>query len=248
MSTPTKTIPDKSSSSRSNVAQSGTPTDLQSHYSFSPVSQEFEKSLSAGFIDAKAEGDGAFNPLLIVNRNDNNLDARIKLELSYCTSFKWSVAFITPDYWGRNLLAFDDFFKRMNTLRAQGINVEPSKIITSTYQCFNKPELFHDLLKLQEESQGLLSIRIWKPTDTTHQRALHFERYNLHAKGYVFEYSDDASVDTDFGTFTPSDPYYSLYVGSSNLTSAAMLYQPRMEFARCLPPRWVSRATSAFRI
>lgn len=189
----------------------------------SAVETEFGRSLAAGFIDAAAEGNDAFNPLLIVNHNDNTFDSRIKYELEYCTQFKWSVAFITQPYWGANILAFQDFFERVDKLRKQGIKTQPSQIITSTYQCFNTPNVFRDLLKLQKDSHGLLTVRIWKPTEASGQRSLHFDEYNLHSKGYIFEYADGAKVPTDLGKFTPTDPYYSLYIGSSNFTKSAML-------------------------
>ena len=142
--------------------------------------QSFRDSLHKGFIDQNMIGQTVYKPELLINNeaeNKNVLNSLIH-ELRTSKSFIFSVAFITED-------GLATLKTHLLELKKQGIY---GRILTSDYLYFNTPEMFEELLKLEN-----VSLRI------THAQG-------FHAKGYIFE----------------QENYYSLIIGSSNLTTSAL--------------------------
>ncbi|MBV7281270.1 DUF3427 domain-containing protein [Corynebacterium sp. TAE3-ERU30] len=113
--------------------------------------------LHHGFIDQDHAPQGDGTPHLIDNRDPNTMLAAITREMERCSSFIFSVAFITP-----GALALLKPYLLKYTGKAT--------IITSTYLDFNSPEMFEELLQLP-------NIEVRVVDDHT---------YGFHAKGYIF--------------------------------------------------------------
>lgn len=122
-------------------------------------------ALEASFIDENTDSDELMQAKLLTNDYEkrNKVLATLLRELYICDSFMFSVAFITKGGITMLLNAFE-------SLKANGIK---GKILTSTYQMFNTPEVFKQLLKLSD----IVDVRI-------------YDYKNFHAKGYVFQRKD----------------------------------------------------------
>ncbi len=123
--------------------------------------QSFKDSLHKGFIDRNMIERTMYKPELLINnqtKNKNVLNSLIH-ELNTCTSFIFSVAFITED-------GLATLKTHLLELKERGIK---GRILTSDYLYFNTPEMFKELLKLEN-----VSLRV-----TTAK--------GFHAKGYIFE-------------------------------------------------------------
>nr|WP_236024569.1 DUF3427 domain-containing protein [Bifidobacterium pluvialisilvae] len=119
-------------------------------------------------------------------------------ELSGCDDFDMSVAFVSADAIGSLQQDFDDWHE------AHG-GEGNGRIITSTKGYFNNPQAFWDLFKIQRRTG--IDVRIWND----HAGSQTGKDPKFHPKGYVF------TRKTKDG-----NPYFNLYVGSSNLTSLAL--------------------------
>ncbi|WP_404406217.1 DUF3427 domain-containing protein [Jeotgalibacillus malaysiensis] len=142
--------------------------------------KQLQHSLEKGFINRNHTQFSRFKPELLVNQPGKRQDVLTSLtdELKACQSFLFSVAFITES----GLATLKSY---LLDLHEKGIK---GKILTSTYQYFNQPKVFRELLKLKN-----VEVRI-------------AEVEGFHSKGYIFQH----------------DEYYSLIVGSSNLTANAL--------------------------
>lgn len=130
------------------------------------------------------------NAALFVSNNVENKSTvlkEIQLELAQCDRFSMSVAFITKQ--GLQLIKH-----QLRMLADAGIK---GRIITSTYQYFNDPLVYLDLLDI-----GNIEVRIYDHTKLKN----HHTKGPHHTKGYIFE-KDDAKT---------------VIIGSSNLTSGAL--------------------------
>ncbi|MER2063713.1 MAG: DEAD/DEAH box helicase family protein, partial [Alkalibacterium sp.] len=118
-----------------------------------------ERSLKKAFIDQKFQGPH-YDPYLIVNdvaKKEFMLNV-LHEELSSCTDFFFSVAYVTQD----GLAALKT---QLADLHKKGIR---GRILTSVYLAFNKPDVFSDLLNIPN-----VDVRISKKT-------------GFHSKGYLF--------------------------------------------------------------
>ncbi len=145
-----------------------------------PLIQQLQNSFHKGFIDKEYIHSGRFKPELLVNNIDKRQDVLTSLidELKSCQSFMFSVAFITES--GLAVLK-----SHLLDLHEKGIN---GRILTSTYQYFNQPKVFQELLKLKNVEVRIADVD------------------GFHSKGYIFQHNT----------------YYSLIVGSSNLSANAL--------------------------
>ena len=110
-----------------------------------------------GFIHSATESNQLFHPVLISNEDENTMLRAIRQELQRSKHFVISVAFVTTGAIGllkQALLDFDG----------------PGIIVTSTYLDFNSPEMFRELLTLENVE---VFIHPGSPG-------------GFHAKGYVF--------------------------------------------------------------
>ncbi|AZA11187.1 DUF3427 domain-containing protein [Corynebacterium gerontici] len=114
-----------------------------------------------GFLDRTQPSEQIFHPKLIANVDENVMLTAIKQELHRCTDFTFSVAFITPA-----ALAL----LKESLLQFQG----RGRIITSRYLDFNQPDVFRELLLLNN-----VEVFIHDDRDA-----------GFHAKGYVFDAPD----------------------------------------------------------
>ncbi len=123
--------------------------------------QSFKDSLHKGFIDQNIVERTMYKPELLINNETKNINVLNSLihELRMCKSFIFSVAFITED----GLATLKTHLLELKEKGVQG------RILTSDYLYFNTPEMFKELLKLEN-----VSLRV---TNTK----------GFHAKGYIFE-------------------------------------------------------------
>ncbi|AIT61925.1 DUF3427 domain-containing protein [Corynebacterium doosanense] len=111
-----------------------------------------------GFLDAHVNSDRLHHPLLVSNTDDSTMYKAICDELARSQSFTFSVAFITNSGLALLKQALVDF-------RGRGT------IITSTYQDFNEPNAFRELLNLDNVDAYVVSAD---------------DSEGFHAKGYLF--------------------------------------------------------------
>ncbi|RSX51678.1 DUF3427 domain-containing protein [Bifidobacterium samirii] len=175
------------------------------------------EDLVAGFIQPNRETPGAYAPTLIANGDGNTMHAALSHELETSESFDMSVAFV-------NAGAVKALLQSFRNHRDAHENSAPSRIITSTKNYFNDPNTFRELLRLQDTTG--VEVRIWGERDAigddssadapASRASAHATRqgHPFHPKGYVFA-----------RRMPDGTPYYDLYVGSSNLTMAALTTQ-----------------------
>lgn len=142
-------------------------------------SEAFQGSLRKAFINKKEQG-SVFDPKLVINDKETKQYVVNDLtdELENCKTFFFSVAFVTQS--GLNAIKV-----QLADLANKGIR---GRLLTSNYLTFNSPDVYEDLLKIDN-----LDVRI-------------SSKAGFHSKGYLFE----------------QENYYSLIVGSSNLTMNAL--------------------------
>ncbi|AGP31885.1 DUF3427 domain-containing protein [Corynebacterium terpenotabidum] len=126
-----------------------------------------------GFLDRRLPADQLHHPRLIVNDQDNTMVRAIKEELGRSDRFDFSVAFLSASALGLLKQALVDF---------QGA----ATIITSTYLDFNEPNMFRELLTLD-------NVEVYIHPGT---------HGGFHAKGYVFTQGDSRSAIIGSSNFT----------------------------------------------
>lgn len=118
-----------------------------------------------GFLDSATESNQLFHPVLISNEDENTMLRAIRQELQRSEHFVVSVAFVTTGAIALLKQALLDF-------RGSGV------IVTSTYLEFNSPEMFRELLTLNDVD---VYIHPGSPG-------------GFHAKGYVFSQADTTTA------------------------------------------------------
>lgn len=164
-----------------------------------PASPMLE-SIISGLIEARADAPEPYKPMLISNRRGGRtMHTEISEALNNSNSFDISVAFVSAD---AVLSLLEDF----RTHHANASQQQRNRLITSTKGYFNDPSAFRQLLHLHDIAD--VDVRIWKGSDASSTTT---QGQPFHPKGYVF------ARQMRNGT-----PYYELFVGSSNFTSAAL--------------------------
>lgn len=121
-----------------------------------------KRALHTGFINQNEHKSTLHKPaLLINNQRDQNVLNELLGELDDCDSFLFSVAFITES-------GLATLKSHLWDLKQRGVR---GRIITSTYLSFNKPQVFKELLKIEN-----IDVRL---TDLD----------GFHAKGYIFKHA-----------------------------------------------------------
>ncbi|MFD2616519.1 DUF3427 domain-containing protein [Terrilactibacillus laevilacticus] len=122
--------------------------------------QNLEASLHKGFIDQNANKQGSYKPKLLINnkRKSENVLHSLLEELDHCSSFMFSVAFITES-------GLATLKSHLHDLKNKGIS---GKILTSTFLSFNQPKVFKELLKITNVEVRLTNLE------------------GFHSKGYIF--------------------------------------------------------------
>ena len=128
-----------------------------SRFEYSVVA--FEDTLRASFIGSEKPSDDRYAPKIVMNDKESATDVLsiIKNELADCTSFDFSVAFVTAG--GIQVLV-----EALRLLEERGAT---GRILTSTYLNFNDPEALSKLLEFPA-----IDVRVYQG--------------DLHAKGYFF--------------------------------------------------------------
>lgn len=111
-----------------------------------------------GFMDAHTASMQLYNPVLIENENENTMLYAILKEMRRSNRFDFSVAFVAP-----SALAL----LKQHLLDFTGTG----RIVTGTYLGFNSPEVFRELLALDN-----IEVLIYPD-----------HKGSFHAKGYIFE-------------------------------------------------------------
>jgi superfamily II DNA or RNA helicase len=118
----------------------------------------FEQDVSFGYVNRDVASPRQHNPRLVLNTPSESVLRTLRAELRRCTSFTFSVAFVSP----RAIALLKQEF-----LEFEGVG----RIITSDYLGFNSPQAFYELLNLQRLG---FDVRLHKETA-------------FHPKGYVFQ-------------------------------------------------------------
>lgn len=121
-------------------------------------SDAFEADIRSGFLSKSAASRGDYSPHLVVNADGRTVEHSLVDSLRRSDSFFFSVAFVTQGAIAQLKQHFLDF---------GGFG----HIVTSDFLKFNRPEVFWELLKLQEKT-GITIMR--------HRSAA------FHPKGYLF--------------------------------------------------------------
>lgn len=130
--------------------------------------QHLNSSLNWAFIDYQQDSPDKYKPKLLINNKDTNDYVLTPLleELDRCSSFIFSVAFITES-------GLATLKSHLADLKSRGIT---GKILTSNYLNFNQPKIYKELLKITN-----VEVRL---TDLS----------GFHAKGYVFQHEDHSTI------------------------------------------------------
>lgn len=171
------------------------------------------EAVISGFVEKKENANSEYEPTLIVNHDGRTMEKALKEELERSQDFDMSVAFVSQGAVQTLKQHFLDF--------ADNNNHESGRIITSTFNYFNSPKAFKELLKLQQDTG--IQVQIWQPGQqeaiteasetiegTDIQASSTTADYPYHPKGYVFRHS------------AGNEPLYATYIGSSNLTINAL--------------------------
>ncbi|NEG89144.1 DUF3427 domain-containing protein [Bifidobacterium aerophilum] len=175
------------------------------------------ESAIAGFIEPRENAADDYKPTLISNRPGGlTMHDQISDALANSESFDISVAFVST---GAVLSLFEDFRSHHANAVADTESGDGSasttsashvsRLITSTKNHFNDPQAFWELLHLQRTAG--VDVRVWEGADDGSAAISQGQGQPFHPKGYVF------ARRMHNGT-----PYYELFVGSSNLTGAAL--------------------------
>jgi len=124
-----------------------------------------ERDVRFGYVDRSASGTHLLAPRVVLNGDDNSMLRVLREQLRHCSSFTFSVAFVSP----RAIALI-----KQELVEFEGHGV----IVTSDYLGFNSPRAFAELLGLSNLG---IDVRIHK------SRA-------YHPKGYVFGYPDRVEV------------------------------------------------------
>ncbi|MFA6682456.1 MAG: phospholipase D-like domain-containing protein, partial [Sphaerochaeta sp.] len=128
------------------------------------VHELLPKSLETGFLDAGIGSSGEYRPYLVLNDPPRSkvLTTLLK-ELDSCTSFEFSVAFITSG--GLAMLQ-----QGLHNAEARGVR---GKILTSDYLNFTDPNAIEHLMTKFPN----IEVRV-------------YSEKSFHAKGYLFHHED----------------------------------------------------------
>lgn len=129
------------------------------------IASQIRRDNVFGFIDGGASSERLYHPQLIANVGADTMLKSIRDELRRCSTFVFSVAFVTPAAIALLKQSLIDFPGR-------------GTIITSTYLGFNSPGTFRELLNLEK-----VDVLVHSGKDG-----------GFHAKGYVFQQTNSTTA------------------------------------------------------
>lgn len=130
-----------------------------------PVPDSIGIDTTFGFIDKSVQTEMLYNPVLISNEQENTMLRAIRNELRRSERFDFSVAFV-----GTGAIAL----LKQALLDFDG----PGRIITGSYLGFNSPDVFRELLSLEN-----VEVLVYPE-----------EMGAFHAKGYIFSQPDSVTA------------------------------------------------------
>lgn len=131
------------------------------------LAKEMGASLLHGYVDQDGvQPIGDFGPKLLTNQFDNQIWDQLRSELNDATEYAFAVAFVT-DAMVSNLKPL------FRTLAARGVK---GRLLTSTYLQFNQPDMFEELLKIDNLEVRIATVK------------------GFHQKGYLFKHRDYQTV------------------------------------------------------
>ncbi|OYN91346.1 DUF3427 domain-containing protein [Parenemella sanctibonifatiensis] len=128
--------------------------------------QRFRADVQYGLLDLANEAPRLHHPHLVLNHLDGTVQHELVEQLRRCDSFTFSVAFVTDAAVAQLKQHLVDF-------------TGTGRIVTSTYQDFNSPRAFAELLNLSRHSR--IEVRL-------HQAK------GFHPKGYLFHSRDSTTA------------------------------------------------------
>lgn len=189
---------------------------------------EYSEAVLNSFIDKdKYRSNENYAAKLIANDVENTMRKQLGIELSICSSYTFAVAFITDG--------------ALISLKAMLVDNDiHGRILTSTYQNFNTPKAFRELLKLPN-----VEVRVYKPTG----------REGFHAKGYLFKHSNYDVAIIGSSNFTESalsqNKEWNLRVSSkenSQLTKdIEKQIDEQWDAADVLTPEWIDNYEKTYK-
>ncbi len=189
---------------------------------------EYSEAVLNSFIDKdKYRANENYAAKLIANDAENTMRKQIGIELSICRSYTFAVAFVTDG--------------ALISLKAMLVDNDiHGRILTSTYQNFNTPKAFRELLKLPN-----VEVRVYKPTG----------REGFHAKGYLFKHSNYDVAIIGSSNFTESalsqNKEWNLRVSSkenSQLTKdIEKQIDEQWDAADVLTPEWIDNYEKTYK-
>lgn len=138
--------------------------------------REFQLDVDYGFLNHHTpNAPRQHNPKVVVNDDEGTVLRAIRTELARCSSFTFSVAFVSA---GAIALLKQDLLDFAGS----------GRVVTSDYLGFNSPEAFEELRAL--EALGI-DVRLHSAD-------------GFHPKGYVFEHTDTVTAMMGSSNLTPS--------------------------------------------
>lgn len=119
--------------------------------SSSKLEEQMKLALTNGFIDAYRGSESSLSPRLIANREGYTFGDIIQDEISSSTDFEISVAFVTSEAIYKLRQSFIDFYSHYHQSQITDSQHSHGLLITSTYNYFNSPQVFQELLKLKKD-------------------------------------------------------------------------------------------------
>lgn len=186
----------------------------------------FEADIRNGFLKSSGAAPGDYSPHLVVNGPGRSVEHSLVESLRRADSFVFSVAFVTSSAIAQLKQHFLEF-------RGSG------HIVTSDFLMFNRPDVFRELLKLQEKT-GISVLRHRSPA--------------FHPKGYIFRKSNymTAMVGSSNLTSQALSKNYEWNLKVSAATESALaidletaVYEQIQE-AEPITEEWVERYSASF--
>lgn len=118
-----------------------------------------------GYLRGQVDSPRRYHPQIVLNDNENTVLRTIRDELKRCTSFSFSVAFVSP--------------RAIALLKQELVEFDGTgQIVTSDYLSFNSPAAFSELLNLKELG---IDVRVHSSEA-------------FHPKGYVFRHDNTVTA------------------------------------------------------
>lgn len=134
------------------------------------VANEIVDGAITAFVDASRSSVVGFRPQFISNnyRRGRKVLATLEAELSKCTSFSFSVAFVTQS-------GLAPLLQVLKELEEKGV---PGRVLTTDYLAFSEPRALEKLA-----SYSNIEVRMYRSQGSS-------ENVGFHTKGYMFSYDD----------------------------------------------------------